>query len=648
MIALVKLFNKESYKDGTEYGAAKPFAIYEEDSFTILTSNEDYFKYFPNTGNIFVPYKNNREQVFALYQVSESNTFEPERPASNKYVLSKEVFGQSFYELVDLFYSLETDVEIITGILKKGLSFDYSPKNDVVFRTKDGFLIGPVRLVENEAGYGLKNTEFVPYYKEEVNTVTVFDDFIRKNRTFFVHKFDVEDIMGNFDLADDKTIISFVLQHLKSNTELGEMSRKLKQNLSNWLTAPTIEEANTIDRFKRAIELIDNQNLDEGFLKKYTDQLLSLELTKIIIEQNTSRKFDEEYNKFVKENKSLINETKSNRILFNECSNKLNDTEMKLANAQQLLNTIEQTFHQKIQELQTDYSKVYANELSNSPIALQPKTECLTIPSEQGIYNKFSSKKGVHFQSLEDVFEGLKVNLRKFKTRDPKNILATTIISAILLEQPLIIRGRYSLELAQCLAYTIASEETLTVIPELESFGLNQLESLFKQYECEQDVKALILHNVHLTSAQYSLPVFLKKLKWSQNSMNPDLYILTMENENDVKELLRTMGEVPIIDSEEFIKSAIRKSQVHQLSAGQLINEKIESYFEFDEVRGISKEFRNWYLDNNTEIEIDELELTMELTEWLQCYVNILGSDDGYIAFSKVFDKHLLIDSDEV
>ncbi|MED3804477.1 hypothetical protein P4562_21490 [Lysinibacillus xylanilyticus] len=645
MIVLVKLFNKESYKDGTEYGAAKPFAIYEEDSFTILTSDEDYFKHFPNTGNIFVPYKNNREQIFALYQLSESNTFEPDRPTSNKYMLSKEVLGQSFYELVDLFYSLETDFEKITEILRKGLPFDYSPKNDVVFRTKDGYLIGPVRLIENEVGYGLKNTGFVPYYKGEVNSVTIFDDFNRKNRTFFVYEFVVEDIKGNFDLADDKTILSFVLQHLKLNTELGEMSRKLRQNLSNWLTAPTIEEANIIDRFNRVIELIDNQALDEGFLKKYTNQLFSLELTKTIIEQNTSRKFDEEYNKFVKENKSLINETKSNKILFNECSNKLNDTEMRLANAQKLLNTIEQTFHQKIQELQTDYSKVYANELLNAPIALQTKVQNLTNISVQGIYNNFSSEKGTHFQSLEDVFEGLKVNLKKFKARDPKNILPATIISAILLEQPLVITGKYSLELAQCLTYTIASEETLVVIPELESFGLNQLESLFKQYECEQNVKTLILHNVHLTSAQYTLPVYLKQLKWLQNSMNPNLQILTIENENDAEELLSTMGEIPIIDSEEFILSSIRKSQVQQLSAGQLITEDIESYLEFNDVRGIYKEFINWYLDNNTEI--DELELTMELTEWLQYYTNILGSDDGYIAFSKVFNKYLLIYSDE-
>ncbi|WP_342543131.1 hypothetical protein MHH33_05165 [Paenisporosarcina sp. FSL H8-0542] len=645
MIVLVKLFNKESYKEGTEFGAAKPFAIYEEGIFTIFRSDEDYLKYLPNTGKIFVPYKNEREQIFALYQLSESNTFEPDRPTSNKYILSKEVFGQSFYELVDLFYSLESDFEIIMRILRKGLPFDYSPKNDVVFRTKDGYLIGPVRLIKNEVGYGLKNTGFVPYYKVEVNTVTVFDDFIRKNRTFFVHEFDVEDTKGNFDLADDKTILSFVLQHLKSNTELGEMSRKLRQNLSNWLTAPTIDESYIIDRFNRAIELIDNQTLDGELLKKYTDQLLSLELTKIIIEQKISQKFNDEYNKFVKENKSLINETKSNVILFNECSNKLNDTKIKLANAQQLLYTIEQTFHQKIEELQTDYSKVYANELLNSSIGLQPKAQSLTALSGQGIYNNFSSAKGIHFKSIEDVFEGLKVNLRKFKARDPKNILPATIISAILLEQPLIITGKYSLELAQCLAYTVASEETLIVIPELESFGLNQLEALFKQYECEQNVKTLILHNVHLTSAQYSLPVYLKQLKWSQNSLNPNLCILTIEKENDANELLSTMGEVPIIDSEEFILSSIRKSQVQQLIAGQLISEDIELYFEFNEVRGISKEFIDWYLDNN--MEIDDLELTMELTKWLQYYTNILGSDDGYIAFSTMFNKYLLMDSDE-
>lgn len=646
MIVLVKLFNKESYKEGIEYGVAKPFAIFEEDSFTVLGSEEDYLEYFPNAGKLFVPHKNDREQIFALYQLSESNTFEPDRPTSNKYVLSKEVFSQSFYELVDLFYSLETDFEIIMRILRKGLPFDYIPKNEVAFRTKDGYLIGPVKLIENEAGYGLKNNGFVPYYKGEVTTVTVFDNLDRKNRTFFVYEFDEENIKGTFDLADDKKILSYVLQHLKSNAELGEMSRKLRQNLSNWLTAPTIGEANIINRFNRVIELIDNQNLDEELLEKYTAQLLSLELTKIIIEQNTIQKFNADYNKFVKENDSLINETKSNRILFNESSNKLNDTEMKLANAQQLLNTIEQTFHSKIQELQTDFSKVYANELLNSPIALRSKAQNLTAPSGQEMYNNFFSEKGIQFQSLEDIFEGLKVNLRKFKARDPKNMLPATIISAILLEQPLIITGKYSLELAHCLAYTVASEETLTVIPELESFGLNQLESLFKQYECEQNVKTLILHNVHLTSAQYSLPAYFKQLKWSQNNLNPNLCILTIEKENDANELLSTMGEVPIIDSEEFILSSVRKSQIQQLSAGQLISEDIESYFNFSEVRGISKEFKDWYLDNN--MEIDNLELTIELTEWLQYYTNLLGSDDGYIVFSKMFNKYLLMDSDEL
>lgn len=645
MIVLVKLFNKESYKDGNEYGAAKPFAIYEEESFTILRSDEDYIKYFPNSGKIFVPYRHDKEQIFALYQLSESNTFEQDRPNSNKYILSKEVFNQSFYELVDLFYSLENNFETIMRILRKGLPFDYSPKNDVVFRTNDGYLIGPVRLIENEVGYELKNTGFVPYYKMEVTTVTVFDDFIRKNRTFFVHEFDVENNKGNFDLADDKTILSFVLQHLKSNTELGEMSRKLRQNVSNWLTTQVLDDSYFINRFNRVIELIDNQTLDEKLLKQYTDQLLSLELTKTIIEQNTSQRFSEEYNKFVKENKNLINETKSNRILFNESLTKLNDTERKLADAQKLLNTIKQTFHEKIEELQNDYSKVYANELLNASIGPQPITQTLPAQKVQGMYNNFSSEEGIHYKSLDEVFDGLKMNLRKFKARDPKNILPATILSAILLEQPLIITGKYSLELAQCIAYSFASEETLIVIPELESFGLNQLEALFEKYKCEQNVKTLILHNVHLTSAQYSLPIYLKQLKWSQNSLNPNLCILTLEQENDINELLGTMGSVPIIDSEEFILSSIRKSQVQQLIAGQLILGDIELYFEFDEIRGISKEFIEWYLDNNEEI--DDIELTIELTDWLQYYTNILGRGKGYIAFSKMFNKYLLMDSEE-
>lgn len=646
MIVLVKLFNKESYKDGTEYGAAKPFAIYEENSFKLLNTNEDYIKYFPNSGNIFVPYKNNREQIFALHQVSESISFEPDRPNSNKFVLNKEVLSSSLFELVDLYYSFETDYETISNNLSKGFSFDYPPNNEVVFRTKDGYLIGPVKLIENEGIYELKNNGFVPFYKSKVSTVTIFDDLIRKNRTFFVNEFEEMEKKGNIDLADDRAILSFVLQYLKSNTELGEMSRKIKQQLSSWLTAPTIEEKYIHERFKKVVKLIDTQNLDQEFLKKFTENLLSLDLTKEIIENATSQKFEEEYKKFVKVNKTLINETNSNKILFQDYANKVSITEKKLVEAKQLLTKIEKTFQKKIQDLQMDFSKVYAEELANASIDIKPVVENNLKPSNQCLNYELSSKKGIQFHSLPEVIESLKLNLKRFNSRDPKNLLISTIFSSIKNEQPLIIMGRYSLELAHCLSTSVTSYETLTIIPELETFGLNQLESLFSKYECEKNVKTLILHNLHLTSAQYTLPGLIKRLKWSNSNLTPDLYIYTVDNEEGAEELQRMLGEVPLIHANDFIDKFIKKSQISQLTTGQITKEDIESFVTFDKIRGLSKEYKNWYVDNNDEV--DEIELSEEHIEWLEKYVNILGHENGYLVFSKIFDKYLTLNSDEV
>ncbi|MEK4230575.1 hypothetical protein [Solibacillus sp. FSL H8-0538] len=639
MIVLVKLFNKGSYREGNEYGAAKPFAIYEEGNFTILKSEEDYVEYFPNTGKIFVPYKHNVEQIFALYQLSESNTFESDRITSNKYILSKEEFSHSFYELIDLFYSVENDYETIIRLLRKGIRLDYLPKNDVVFRTKDGYLIGPVKLIENEFGYGLKNIGFVPYYKVQINAVTIFDDFIRKNRSFFVYEFNTEIAIGNFDLADDKTILSFVLQHLKANTELGEISRKLKQNLSAWLTTQVIEEKYIVDRFNRIITLIDNKTLDDGFQKHYTTQLLSLELTQTIIEHNTSQKFKDEYNKFAKENKLLLDEIKSNHSLLSQKARELNETEEKLSNTQKLLSTIEQTFHQKIERLQNDYTTVYANELLKSSIEFQPRIQNSRQQSEYAMYFDFSSEKGFQHNSLEDVIDILKLNLKIFNARDSKKALSSTIISAIMRELPLIITGKYSLELANCLSKTISSEEVLTVIPELESFGVKALESLFYQYTDEENVKSLIFHNIHLTTAQYSLPMYFKQLKWSKNNLTPNLWMLTLDKEDDANELLSTLGEVPVINSEQFIQSSIRKKQVQELTMGQLNLKNLDLFIKFEDIRGLEKDFIEWYLANNEKIE--DLELTTDLVEWLYYYTNIIGVDDGYMAFSKLFNKYL-------
>lgn len=638
MITLLKIYKKNIQRDGNTYDAAgaQPYAIYENGELHVLTETE-LLSTFANSGKVFVTdsFQPPKQQVYRLFEVNESTTFDESKYSSCKYTLGKEVLDIKLFEVIDLNETIEKEKYKIEESLRNGIYIPFVLSDYVIFRTADDYLIGPLKMEFSEGLYSCKEQEFIPFYQQVINITKILDGYNNHERLFCIDKLFQENLIGWIDIASKQRVISDALKQLKDNKDFAELSRKMIARLKEWYDSNNSQIPHLQERIKRAIRIMESHTLQDEEITLFNELVLDLEVTKALIEQRVRRLFEEEYEEFLKRNETLIKENKIEQQKLDNLTttyiNKSKDLEIIEKQTEEIQNTIQQ----KIKQLQNNFTSVYAEQLalSNLPtMTTQP-----VINSVQRGFVHFQSISGKTLSDINAFSNLLNENLSKFKGNDENGTLSATVLSAVILGEPLIIFGESSFELAKCIARTIACEQMLTVIPEIETFSLSELNEQYTKFTMSDVVKALIIHNPHTTGAQYSLPAYFKQNKWVHDSIIPDLTIISIDSLNEALTFIEKMSYVPIINSMDYISRFMNRRNFMSLQSGQLMLEQIEAHIVEQEQLSIRRDFREWIEDYK---ELD-VEVPYQLVEWLN-QINIFIPDEelfewGYTIFNKAF-----------
>lgn len=643
MIALVKIYKKPRNREGlvTEVAGAQPYAIYD-DGVLKLPDEGELFEIFPNNGKIFVPesLQPPQKETFKLFELNESNSFDKARPTSMKYLLGKEIYNINLYEVLDLDESIALDKTVIVEKLTNGIYIPFNVTSPILFRTADDFLIGPLQMEFLNGIYTIKdsNLNFIPYYQQEIDIISLLDGYKGQERLFSTNSLLQQHISGWIDVADEQRVISDALKQLRDNAELGELSRRMITKLKEWYDSDRAREPHLQERLQRAIQIMESNTLSSETVDLFSKLVLDLEITNELIQKQTKQAFNKEYEGFLKEHEKLLKECESREQELQILEERYSKTSQAFEKAQSNYISLEQNMQAKIEQLHNNFSTLYAEQLALSAFPnVQSSISVSKTSNSANGYTQFQSTSGKKLEDFSSFAKALNNNLSYFKGNDDETILAATVATAIILEEPIIIYGDHCFELAQCIAKTVACEQTLSIIPEIDCFSLDDLHHQYTNYSDISDVKSLIIHNPHTTTGLYSLPAYFKQSKWSEGELVPNLTIITIDSLEDANSFINKMLYKPLINSTDFMSRFINKRTIKSIHSGQMQLETIENMAIEDYSVSVRRDFRQWIEDNK---DFDKV-IPYQLVEWLNQIGSFVEDEVLYEASYTLFENSI-------
>lgn len=653
MIVLLKFFNRLNNRQDTfqkNLLGAKPYALIENNRMLDIL-DEEIRNMFPNNGKVYVSEFisiQNKEESFRICELQETYTYKSENPSSIKYGIKKEANEYSLIEIIDIDDQIKNNEAAIVKLLRNGISIAFHLSNPVVLRTEDDMLIGPIQLEFSDGLYFMKEKDlnFIPYYNQEIEIFKIPNYNRSLERLFSIDKINEENLQGWIDVASNQKIINETINQIKDHMEFSGLSRKMISKIKERYSENNlIKERHLKMRFERSIEILEKREFDEQLINIFTQQLLQLPVVDEIITQQTKKAFETEYNLFVENNNELI---LKNGILNNELNsvqNELRLMEIKLNERASNLQDFEETVTTKINQIMSNVHSVYIDQALNVGLPAYSNVE---IDNRHSVSNtSFSTRQSASNNTVLDDFECVKniisENLKFVKGKDEGSVLAATLIAASALNEPIIIYGENAFDFAQMLARSIASEEIITFIPEIETFNLENLHQKFIQYNSLENTKAFIIHDPHLTSAVYSLPTYLKQIRWSNTVLIPNLIIISIEEIDEAKELLRRMPKSPLICTDDYFKRYLSLKDVQQILPGQMKINSFEGSADSNTI-ALKNKFISW-LNSNEEVEVNAKKVNA-LILWLN-YMDMLVSKETLFEWIyKVFKSVIILNEE--
>lgn len=630
MIALVKFFKRQNNRQDTVqkiFLGAKPYALIENNHLVDILEEEILNK-FPNNGKVYVPEfisNQNKEENFKICELQETPTYNLENPSSIKYGIKKEASEYSLTEIIDIDKQVKNNEAAIVELLRNGISIAFHLSNQVVLRTEDDMLIGPIQLEFSDGLYFIKEKDlnFIPYYSQEIDIFKIPNYNRSLERLFSIDKINEENLQGWIDVASNQRIINETINQIKDHIEFSGLSRKIISKIKErYSEGNLIREEHLKMRFERIIEIMEQREFDEELINKFTQQLLQLPVVNEIIAEQTKNAFENEYNLFVENNNELILKNEMLNNTLNEVQNELRLTEIKLNERISSLKNFEDTVTEKINQIMSNVHSVYIDQALSAGLPAQSmiKKDSRHTVSNTSFSSKQSASTSTPLNDFEDVKNMLSENLKFVKGKDEGSVLAATLIAAAVINEPIIVYGENAFDFAQMLAKSIASEEIITFIPEIETFNLENLHQKFTQYNSLENTKAFIIHDPHLTTAVYSLPTYLKQIRWSNSTLIPNLIIISIEHLDEAKEFREKMPKSPLISADNYFNRYLSLEEVQQILPGQM---KINSFEDFTDLNTIAlkNKFVSW-LNENEEVEINAKKVNA-LILWLN-YMDML------------------------
>lgn len=583
---------------------------------------------FPNTGSVFVPPNINvsNEKKYGLYKIYESHTYEPDKLSSLKYVLGSEV-TDLLYEVIQIREEIEP--EQLNQRFQYGFQFSYEPLMNILIHTADDYLIGPVQLKKriNDDVWEVPDANFAPYYENKLEFLryeNVYDN--EPERFFVVSDFTKQQVVGYVDIANNERAVREILKLIRENVDVGELSRKVIRQLGEWGNTGYIAESQLQQRLYRVVRILNTHTLEESLMEEVQKTIFDLPYVQSYVKSEL-KSFQNKYQKKIEEeHRVLLNEVKRLKNDINQLNRELNNKRKDKERLEHSIQQLQEKSEEKIAEIQTNALDVFVNQLmirglsaaEVSATSLNPSSKGLQSQAESMLFSVSSKLNAPIYGGLEEFWRAVdqRIRIPDFK------LLSQTVICAIATNSPIVITGKSSLEMAQLIVQSVAANEGIIVLPEVHNFSLNRLVETFKQFKNEQAIKALVLHNPHLTSAEFSILPFLMLKRWTNEFMYPDLVILTLDELEGHSNFIKKLKIVPILNADELFKKSVSKRATQSEGSGQLLLSSIDE-MKIEKNIDLQEAFEEWILDKH------DLELNpwpKQLDDWLY-YFNY---DDMY------------------
>lgn len=424
--------------------------------------------------------------------------------------------------------------------------------------------------------------------------------------------------------------------------ELGELSRKMILRLKEWYDSGRAREPHLQERLHRAMYIFESNTLSAEIVEQFSKLILDLELTQAIIHNETKKAFENEYDTFLKKHEQLIKECELRKQELQAIEKRYSQINQALEIVQSSYMSLEQNIQSKIEKLHQNFSDAYAEQLALNAFPNIQSSNIVSKVNSMNGYIQFQSTVGQRLYDFSTFSEALNNNLSCFKGNDDQRVLASIVNAAVLLEEPIIIYGEHCFELAQCIAKTISCEQTISIIPEIDRFSLDELHHQYTNYSSVDDVKSLIIHNPHTTEGLYSLPSYFKHNKWIEAELIPNLIIITIDSLEDAKIFLDQIVYKPLINSADYISRFTNKRMIRSLQAAQMALDIFKNYDVEEYSVSIRRSFREWIEDN----EDTDKSIPYQLVGWLNL-LNVFLEEEILYKVSYTLFKNSLSNKDE-
>lgn len=540
----------KNYYVSEDYVVVKPVAkIHDKE--LIFIDRETRYEVFPNSGKIHTPLYHQKITVgnFMIYELEPSNTYERANQSSHYYTVKQMKTNISLFEVLYLEESYEENQAIIIEIIKNGISSKVEPLKDIILKTSDNYLIGPFKTehVPEDNKIVIKNDfeinkYIIPVYADfssQFKVSSYYDSFDEVERYFTLTVPDNELKKTDLDIADDDYVVRESIRLLKGQQEFGDITRKVSQGINEWLKNVSFSEELNYRRLKKTVELLKEIDpAEEGKVyQNYTDELLSLPLVSSIIQKQIEDRLKLEKKEFIDKNKNLAKQNEKLQTEFTDLIINIDKEKEELVDIQQDVEKYKEFMLNKRNVIEEDIYELYFQQLLQKNLATgSSKHEHFIIKND--VYSEVDE-----YATIEELKKIFKDNLRQYGERDIQNVFFDYCMSALKLNQPLIIVGQSAFRLAEVIQKTFSATYNQTIVPEPNHFSLDVLNEI----RCGKDTAFNItaIHNIHIAQASLNLSGFFN-LYASQETDNK--MIFTFDSLSESQFLLEQLNTYSVLN----------------------------------------------------------------------------------------------------
>lgn len=644
------VLGKNYYVSGSHI-VVKPVAKIEGNQIITIAS-ESRDEIFPNNGRVYTPTYHQKITTgnFMIYELEESSTYETNNVSSHYYMVKQTKMSIPLFEVYHLDESFEQDTDKIVEKIRYGFLSKIEMLKEIILRTSDNYLLGPFKTeydADSKKVEIVNNFEVDKYilpvydnFGDQLNIATYYDNFDEIQRSFTLAYPEEENVIGELDIATNDYIVREAIRALKGQEEFGDITRRVSQGINEWLKSTTFSEEYNIKRLKKTVELLGEiapENEANNY-QKYTQKLLLLPSIQSNIKEQIEKKFELEIEDFLKENKDVTNKNKELKAEHSKLISEITANQKQLKQIQQNIEKYSHFMSTKKDSMEEEILEHYFQQLMISNLSSNQSKQ---LPFA---YNEESFDSSERYESIEDMKEVFKYNLRQYGERDTQDVVFDYCLIALKFNQPLIIVGESSYKLARIIQKTFAASKSQTIIPDTTQFSLNVLNDI--KNDQRNPFNFTVVHNIHVSPASLNLAGFINTYESIETN---NKMIFTFDSFAESKFILEQLKAYSILDINHraFLPSPFERSKA--LKLGQIEYEILSDYVQPDlSFQESLEELLDRIIENDYMKNEDEIEIQLKNAFKRMTYINqFLGKSQKTLSYFPFLESSLKEVQDE-